>query len=72
MTKQGKAIGLKHRVLFPGLKTPIKGQVSQLAKIVGLQSAKAIALLTRSGKMPDRFAPIIGNTFSVMTGPNRI
>ena len=64
--------GLKRRALFPGSEKRTRDRLSLLAKIVGSQSAKAIASRMHNGRTPDRSAPTTGNTSSGTTGQSLI
>src|SRR5882724_5833630 len=72
MIKRGKAIGLKRRALFRGLKKRTRDPPYLLAKTDGSRSAKAIEPHMRSGRTLDHSALIIGNTFSGTNGRSLI
>ena len=66
-----------HRPEAPQGRAVVQGSLSgarafRSAKTAGSRSAKATAPSTRSGRMPVRSAPIIGNTFSETNARNRI
>src|SRR5262249_34187062 len=71
-TNNALVIDPKRRELFHGLKRDTKGQLSPLAKIDGLLSAKAIGQLMHNGKMQDHSERTIGNTCLAMNARSPI
>src|SRR6476660_7321564 len=72
MTKRGRAIGPKRRVLFRGLEKRIRDRPYLLAKADGSRSAKAIEPRMRSGKTPDHSEQTTGNMSSGTNGRSLI